>query len=68
MHSRITFYVYAKIGQANGGGGDRPPPPGSATAYRVAGIECTCHCGKEEPNYYCGLQCTKELTAQNQQV
>ena len=21
MHSRITFYVYAKIGQANGGGG-----------------------------------------------
>ena len=21
VHSRITFYVYAKIGQANGGGG-----------------------------------------------
>ena len=26
MHSRITFYVYAKIGQVNGGGG-RPPSP-----------------------------------------
>ena len=24
VHSRITFYVYAKIGQVNGG---RPPPP-----------------------------------------
>jgi len=30
VHSRVTFYVYAKIGQVNGG---HPlPPPGSATA------------------------------------
>jgi len=29
VHSRITFYVYAKIGQANGGGEEAaaPPPP-----------------------------------------
>jgi len=27
VHSNITFYVYAKIGQANGGGGGRPPTP-----------------------------------------
>jgi len=31
VHSRITFYVYAKIGQVNGVG--RPPPPESATVY-----------------------------------
>jgi len=29
VHSRITFYVYAKNGQVNGGG---RLPPGSATA------------------------------------
>ena len=29
VHSKMTFYVYAKIGQVNRG---RPPPPGSATA------------------------------------
>jgi len=29
VHSRITFYVYAKIGQVNGG---RPPPTEFATA------------------------------------
>ena len=26
MHSRITFYVYAKIGQANGGAAALPAP------------------------------------------
>ena len=33
MHSRITFYVYAKIGQVNGGGPPRPlnPPLGLIT-------------------------------------
>ena len=30
MHSRITFYVYAKIGQVNGGA-----PPESATDHTV---------------------------------
>ena len=36
MHSRITFYVYAKIDQVNGGmGGGRPSrPPESATDKR----------------------------------
>ena len=35
VHSRITFYVYAKIGQGNGG---RQPPPGSATAGLINGF------------------------------
>ena len=30
VHSMMTFYVYAKIGQVYGG--HPPPPPGSATA------------------------------------
>jgi len=30
VHSKMTFYVYAKIGQVNGG--HPPPPPGSTTA------------------------------------
>ena len=30
VHSKMTFYVYAKIGQVNGG--YPPPPPRSATA------------------------------------
>jgi len=30
VHSKMTFYVYAKIGQVNGG--HPPPSPGSATA------------------------------------
>ena len=49
MHSRITFYVYAKIGQVNGGA----PLPESATAgnskymYTVESCPvCVCACKK----------------------
>jgi len=34
VHSRITFYVYAKIGQVNGAAA--PPLPESATGWWLA--------------------------------
>ena len=41
MHSRITFYGYAKIGQVSG----RPPPSGSVTADdNVLVSVATCQC------------------------